>query len=321
MSKKNYLGILAFAMFAMAGAGFVACGGDGDDDEAERENNGSSTAGLLDHDFSTRIKSAGDYRFFYNGNGQVDYIVDGDTRYDFSYRPNKIVQSYKDVEQAVYSVTYNGYGFITRLDVEEVYEDNGKVEVSGSSLFEYSNTGHLLSVNSSAVLKLNGETINVTNTATLTWQNNRLTSAVWETIEKDEKGTTMDGEAYNYTIDLQASDCTNWHHQHAPSISAAYGGGGASEALAFVKLFGYGPQYLPVSCTEIMTYKGSTSEHKTWQFSYGLNDDRSLSYCTVDNKRWNYGYEHLATDTRAETSENATQGRRHFRMFRTVHSR
>ena len=60
---------------------------------------------------------------------------------------------------------------------------------------------------------------------------------------------------------------------------------------------------------------GSTTK----RFSYGFNDDGSISYCTVNSNRYNYSYESLSTETRSTTTKDINSRRRHLLLFFSTH--
>ena len=311
--------MLAITMATMLGLGVTSCGDD-DDDEAGG-GGGNNHAGVLDHDFSKRVKSVGNYTFYYKDNGQVDYITDGNTRYDFSYNPNKIIESYRGEEEAIYTVSYNGLGYITKMEVKETFEEDGLVEITASSTLSYDNRGHLVSIKGSSSQKYQGATRTGSGTVTLKWQNNRLVSAIWITNEQDpEGGNSSYSETYNYTYADNINDYHNLHHQYAPSLEDAYGDE-PDDALAFVGLLGTGSLYLPESCTSEWSETGGTragdSDYgsSTERFSYGFNEDGSISFCNVNGRSYNYSYEYLSNETRSAKDDSLDKERKHFRIL------
>ena len=95
--------IMAVLTIAMMSFGFEACSGDDDEGSA------SLSAGVLDKDSGLRLKKVGSYSFFFNDNGQLDYLTDGSNiKYDFSYNPDKIVYSSQNKEEYVISDTWRG---------------------------------------------------------------------------------------------------------------------------------------------------------------------------------------------------------------------
>ena len=315
--KKNYLlTVLSVLLMTVLSICFVSCG---DDDDANSD--GPSTAGVLDKDTNIRVKSVDNYTFYYNDKGQIDYITEGNSRYDFSYNPNKIVMSYRGEVEAEYTVSYNTLGYITRIGGSETFQEDGTVEINGSASLNYDSSGHLTSVNGSSTEKYKGVTTKSTGTATLKWQNNRLISAIWESTEQEEEGTITYTEQYDYDYANNINDYYNKHHQYAPSLEGAYGDD-PEEAFAFVGLLGKGPLYLPSTCTESWNEKtrASDSGSNTERFSYGFNDDGSIMYCNVNSSRYYYSYEYL-TETRSAVEGYKDMGRRHFRILFPCHRR
>lgn len=106
MKKKDFIwSLLTIVMIAMLSLGLSSCGEDDDD-----AGGGSmpKSAGVLDKDSNKRVKSIGNYSFYYNDNGQIDYITEGNTRYDFSYctvNSNRYNYSYESLSTETRSTT------------------------------------------------------------------------------------------------------------------------------------------------------------------------------------------------------------------------
>lgn len=322
MKKKDYnWSLLTIVMMAMLSLGLSSCGGDDDDAGG---GSAPTSAGVLDKDSNKRVKSIGNYNFYYNDNGQINYITEGNTRYDFSYNPNKIVQTHRGEEEAVYTISYNGLGFITHLDAQMEFQEDGKVHITGSSTLSYDGTGHLISIKSSSTQNYQGKTKTTTVTATMTWQNSKLMSTLWEeSTQQDGQSTSYYTDTYNYEYAHEINDYHNKHHQYAPSLEGVYGDE-PTDAFAFVKLLGYGPLYLPIQCVHTWdesTTRAADSGSTTKRFSYGFNDDGSISYCTVNNNRYNYSYESLSTETRSTMPKDINSRRRYLLLFFSTHER
>ena len=313
MSYTHLSYILTMSLVIMLG--FSSCSKSDDDGEG----GGSTSAGVLDKDSNKRIKTVGRYAFFYNEKGQIDYITYVNRRYSFSYTPNKIIMTHNGEEEAVYSVTYNSQGYISRMEVQEEFDEGGILEGTGSSTLSYDNSGHLVSVKGSSTQTYKGKTRKGSGTVTLNWKNNRLTSAEWTTTEEDDEyGTRIFTDAYDYNYADNINDFHNIHHQYAPSLSGAYGDD-PDEALAFVGLLGRGSLYLPTSCTktwyETAKTRADDSGSSTERFSYGFNGDGSINYCNVNNTHYNYSYEDHPAGTRSISLNDSDNGHKLFRLF------
>ena len=119
MKKKNFLwSMMALTVAAVLSVGFTACGGDDDDEGGSGGGSGSpkSGVGVLDKKSGLRLKSVGDYTYYYNNKGLIDYIADKSDRYEFSYNPNKIyvVDNYDKDDESL-SVSYNGSGYLSAI--------------------------------------------------------------------------------------------------------------------------------------------------------------------------------------------------------------
>lgn len=278
MMKKYLLKLFTIMVVTTMGCGFVSCGDDDDD-------NGTPAPDVSDKDSSKSVKSMGDYIVFYKDNGLVDHVTDGDLRCDFSYNPNKMVQSYNGKEEVVITFSQNSLGFVTQVEVNRKNEEEG---MTGSSTIDYDASGHLVSVKGLFTRNNKSRSEQSTETLTLTWQDDKLMSAVWETDGTDMGFTYHNLETYEYEYAKNLNDYYNKYRQYAPSLRGAYGDG-IDEVLAIIKKFGNGPLYLPVSCTHTWNengHKGSETE----SYSYGFNDDGSISYCSVNDHRYDYSY-------------------------------
>ena len=278
MMKKYFLKLFTIMVVTTMGCGFVSCGDDDDD-------NGTSASDASDKDSTKRVKSVGDCVFSYKDNGLVDYITIGDLRCDFSYNPNKMVQSYNGKEEAVASFSQNSLGFITQVEVNSKNEEEA---MTGSTTIGYDGSGHLVSMKGLFTRNNKGSSEQFTETLTLTWQDDKLMSAVWETEGTDMGYPYHYLETYEYEYAKNLNDYYNKYRQYAPSLIGAYGDG-IDEVLAIIKKLGNGPLYLPVSCTHTDNESGY-KRSETEQYSYGFNDDGSISYCSVNDRRYVYSY-------------------------------
>ena len=106
MKKRYFWSILAIMMVSMLSVGLVSCGGD-DDGSSSGGGDASTNVGKLDKDFNKRIKSVGNIYYYYKDNGLLDYIVNGNHRYDFTYNPNTIVETRNGKDKTVWDILPN----------------------------------------------------------------------------------------------------------------------------------------------------------------------------------------------------------------------
>lgn len=296
---KKYFAMMALAAMSLC---VFSCG---DDDESEGGGSGGGSgnaiknAGVLDHNPNSRLTRAGDYYFFYDSKGRVDYITEyGKPEMTFEYNPNRIIGGESDYEE-VASVSYNGNGYLTSLksNYEWVESKGTKYEEtitgSGTVTFTYDGSGHLTGATSTSKEKIvrDDKTRNYDANVkvTVTWKSNMLVQVMMKgtETEKDDEGIEKESwtETWNYTYDQEdLIDNTNKHHQYVHSVTDWIDD---FECLAFVGIFGRGPLYLPTAatCTEVDIYDDETEEEeRSYTYRYTFNDDESVNTCMVTRK-------------------------------------
>lgn len=285
--------IMAVLTIAMMSFGFEACSGDDDEGSA------SLSAGVLDKDSGLRLKKVGSYSFFFNDNGQLDYLTDGSNiKYDFSYNPDKIVYSSQNKEEYVISVSYNKFGYITSVSTTSNNKDGFSLK-SNSSCF-YDGNGHIVS--SSAYGEESetqaGTTYNArwTTNGTCTWKDDLLVRVEYtENYETDDGYTETTTETWTFTYDEDLNN--NPLCQWAPSFEKYLGS--FEIAIAYVGLMGTGPRALPTSAKHHSDnyYNGkSHTTDESYTYRYGFNTDGSISYAYVNNSRYNFSYDYAKTE-------------------------
>lgn len=303
MKKRYFWSILAIMMVSMLSVGLVSCGGD-DDGSSSGGGDASTNVGKLDKDFNKRIKSVGNIYYYYKDNGLLDYIVNGNHRYDFTYNPNTIVETRNGKDKITYNVSYDGLGHITKFEFTKVYEEGKNTEKFTCSTTLTYNSEHLTNISSYSNSEVNGVKGYETISTALNWKNNLLMSVVCDETEQeegDEKASYR--ETYTYSYDnANINDYHNKHHQYTPSIvkflGDELGDDDLARPLAYVGLLGSGPLYLPVSSEDtdedINTNDSNPYYRKyTRNFKYGFNSDGSVNYTNVDGSRTNFTYEDI----------------------------
>lgn len=280
-----------------------------DDDEGVA----STSAGVIEGVAKVRVTQAetqfGNYHFYYDDNGQIDHILNGNYKgYRFTYNPNKVIwyENESGEEDDEVSISYNSRGYVQKLEASSERKDGlSSWAGSGTSSYSYDGAGHLTKISSSwnENETEDGETILYTTntTTTFTWQNDMLLSIALEEIEKKNGEATWTHTStitYDYQSD-NIEDYYNQYLQYAPSISKrleGMGDGELEEALAYIGLMGKGPQYLPISSKEEWVEIGNgrtrTGSPST-TFSYGFNKDGTLSYTMVNGRRYTISYSPL----------------------------
>ena len=304
MKKKNFLwSMMALTVAAVLSVGFTACGGDDDDEGGSGGGSGSpkSGVGILDKKSGLRLKSVGDYTYYYNNKGLIDYIADKSDRYEFSYNPNKIyvVDNYDKDDESL-SVSYNGSGYLSALSYSlEKEETEGLWSESAKANYSYDGSGHLTKIAGSGkeIGTDDGERITYTWTFsyTFTWRNNKLMQVVWTETEIE------DGESYpeteTYTFQYENNDYQNAYCQWAPSIARALED--FEECLAFVGLLGVGPTMLPSSGERYEEYYSGgkkQTETKEYTFTYRFNSDGSINTATVNSSSYKFAYDYAGDE-------------------------
>lgn len=288
MKKFYFLSLLLLGGFVLG-----SCGDDDDDNGG-----GNSSAGVIDSKLGIRLKSLGDYRFYYTDSGRLDYVSEGsyDRCYEFDYSSNTIAIAGEGDDNELASVSYNGSGYITSIkDTYSKKDEYYDYMQTGTASLSYDG-GHLtkISINSKETGIEDGEQYTETASATFTfsWKNNRLTAVDYKYNEKSSRHEYSGTEWYRYDY-TDADDNENIYMQYAPSITRW--GEDIWEVLAFVGLLGNGPKVLPSVCEYGYTdYEDGEldEEHESSKsYRYRFNADGTIATCYVGNQSYNYTYE------------------------------
>ena len=316
--RNNSLLVLAFA--TLLSAGFVACGDD-DDDVAPGQGTPSSGTGQLSS--GLRVTRVGDYTFEYDSEGRLTRVSEGNYySYKFSYNPNKITEEYYGDDEESYSVGYNSNGYMSSLSYEYVDGDESE---SGRASFSYDGEGHLIKITTTA--KESGYDYDGPyssfdeGTLNLIWKDGRLTNVVDKYSWKDSDGDSGN-ETDTWTYDFGNNVLENKYLQFPPSILRSiiedY------DFLGYVGILGNGPKYLPSSAKYVEVENGDVVEEHSYSYSYGFNNDGSLSYCISDGSRYGYSYESQESVRKAPAlalPQNFGQGENMTRSLRNLFRR
>lgn len=280
--------MMVVMMFAMAATvSLVSCGGDDD----EEGGSASTTAGVFDKSSGLRLSRYGYVYYDYDTNGRLSEISGGSFGfYRFSYNPNKITSYYNNEVRCVMDVSYNGSGYITRINYSY---NNG---TGGSNSYSYDKGGHLTKITSTSTDTEHdgGVEYNITSdeTTTFTWSNNLLTRANWVCKETGgSDGTVTDTEDYIFNYD---GDYDNPFRQWTPSLTVIIMGFETDfeECVALVGLFGIGPVELPSSCSESDV---DTRYNDTFRYTYNNNGTVNTTY--INGSGYSFSYDYVGSDS------------------------
>lgn len=328
-NMKSYRSILSIIMVTMLGVGFVACSDDDDDDGGR----GSNSVGVLDKSSGLRITSAGGYNYVYNDNGQLLYILSGNScRYEFS-TPNKAIHiddgDYDEAE--TYTIGYNGSGYVSKVSSKSRWEDadydEWEEETEEGSL-SYDGSGHLTKMIGTykETGYEDGDKYSESGTTTynLIWSNNLLQKVEFKDEGRNEYGSYKDVETFILSYDNDAmTNYTNRYLQYAYFIDEFLTEG--MERFCYVGLLGKGPAFLPskIDYEEKEEYYDESGKKRSYDYSgsynyrYGFNSDGSISYDYRGSNRHTYSYDHVETGgngsstiTRTDFNSNSTTSRR-----------
>ncbi|MCH5303117.1 MAG: hypothetical protein J1E77_09780 [Prevotella sp.] len=326
MTKSLRLFGVSFFVSAMA-LGFVACGGS--DDEDLSDGVVSSMAGLLDKESGLRVKKAGDYTYNYSDNGRIQSATAGSyTSFQFGYNPNYL--SFQETwqgeveDEGYYRLVYNVAGLLAGMTYSsDGIDDNGYRETNDSEATVAYSGGRIskVSITGSGSYYEDGYRITWTATGmlTFTWANSRLVKVTWERDQRQADERYHSTEEWNYDYN---DGVGNAYLQYTPSLTLAIEED--MDIFAYVGLLGEGSAQLPSSATYseevILSAKEEYTSEKSYNFRYGFNKNGSVSYTYVDSNRYDFKYDYA--DTRAaaqeESQEQATKGKRPFRLFQPL---
>ena len=307
LMKRLYWKTMTMSLAIAVGSGLMACGGD--DGNEGGSPGGASGSGVIKTDNSSiRLSQVGRYRFYYDEKGRIERVTeDNDDEYLFGYNPNTV--SGVVLGEGSLNVSYNSSGYITKISGSYTYDEHDEAgTVSGTVNYSYDGSGHLVGVSGNGTENgtYGGEKRNYkTNySSTLKWGNNLLnssTSRYSEVVTKEKETKNYEEEishSFNYN-ESRREDYLNAYLQWTPGIGEVMDEC-ASEPLAYIGLFGKGPQYLPESCS----YRGYDNDddwesHSTLNYSYSFNADGTVSRAYDGHSYRQFSYSIINDDTRA----------------------
>lgn len=277
-------------MFLFVGTSMCVLQACSDDDE---ESGGSlnTDVGEVVAGSGEKLLSAGDYNFYYSEDGKIKYATDDWTLYEFS--SNQLIcyedYDYGETDKSVTSLSYNGEGYISKMHLSEVWDEEGeRGSYSSTSNLAYDGEGHLtkVTVKYSGEYAYDGETERESGTSTinLTWDDGCLVK--YEYVASDNEGWTNKETA---TFDYEDGEYANEHKQYATFADDLFGD--EATVCAYIGLFGKGPDYLPakVELEEVEIYDGEEeySYDYTAYYAYSFNDDGTIR--RVNSDYFTYG--------------------------------
>lgn len=289
------------------GVCIVSCSDD--DDQETRQ----YLHGVLDKASGLRVRSVGDYTYYYADNGRITSVCDDDRSdsYVFKYNPDRIIYFSDGEEDETYTVGYNGSGHLTNLSESW----NGSWEdYSMQCTLSYDGDGHLTKISGS------GTEIGIerqeryknewTFVYTLSWRNNKLMSCVYNSnVYHSKDGAYTDTDTWIFSYDDDSIE--NVYRQWTPSLACGLDGDEIGLWL-YAGLMGVGPTMLPTSVEETnICYEDGESDtlNNSYTYRYGFNDNGSVSYLTIKDKD-KYGDEERYDFTYDYAGDNSDKGTR-----------
>lgn len=271
-----------FALCAML-VPAVSCSKDDDGPDGGGSGSGGQYAGNavvdIDGEKITEISIYSDeYTIKYDSEGRVSEITSryGDN-FKINYSDNTYTSAYDDESG---TISFNADGYISQMTASWEGSDGDWYEKGqGNATFNYTN-GYLTSC---SITSSGSETDLEDNTTeswdestkgTLTWTDGKLTFAKFDNLDHESDGD-VDQWTNQYTYAY--STTPNKYNQfpvymfNRMDIESDF-----ADILAGLGLFGKGPSYFPVSCTETQIEEGSPNWDYTTYFSYDLNSNGSI---------------------------------------------
>lgn len=318
--KKNifFVGLLAVMLLAVPTLALTSCGGD---DEVGG-GSGSTTTGVVDPKSGLRLASYDDpsyasYTYQYTDDGKLAKICGPSESYEFSYAPNKVTGTSGDegeIKDMTCSLSYNGSGYITALDMSWDIYINERKDLSGSekATLSYDGSGHLIKATSTYIERGTNDDETYSSaeswTGVFTWTNNRLEKVV-------TKWKSDDGESESATITFEYDGgYTNPYRQWSPSLTDVVMGSFLSLS-AYVGLLGVGPTELPSSSDVEWIWSESDEVDTEYAiFDYTFDREGALGYSYINGERYSFGYDYTdSKETRTAVNISNELVKRHAR--------
>lgn len=312
-SLVNKSNLLTLALATLTCVGFNSCSSD---DNGGNDDGGSSTgenAGKVTTEDGSQllITRVGDTKFTYNSAGKLSKVEDDGNNYTVTYNPLTFTDkgsNYSDV----YKVSLNGAGYASKMETSYTYTSSEESEEQAATItFSYDGSGHLTKISGTATYSDYEDGKKVSDKSTmscsLNWSSNKLTSYSYKAQSSDAS------YAEEITFRYDAEDgYANTLHQFASS----YWGESFFDDVTFLSylgLLGKGGDYLPTSCTKIITSTteedGAQGHATTIPFSYSFNSDGSLNYEIHNGSRIRYEYNAVSTSDEDESADAQVKSR------------
>lgn len=288
MTNIKYLQRFFIALFVgFSMCSIQACSDDDDDDD----NGGGGSTGTLSTNVGEivqgsgkKLLSVGEYKFYYTSDGKIKYATEWSSYHEFS--SNQVISHYGEEDIETISFSFNGNGFISKMQESGSYEDeNEKDTYSSTSDLTYDGEGHLTRITGKNFEEYtyDGETERTEGTLTinLTWDNGLLTK--YEYAGSDDDGWTYRESA---TFDYGDRVYENRHKQYATFVD--YLLGDAASICAYIGLFGAGPDYLPVKMNLVCVEEWEDEEYTdnynyNYSYTYEFNEDGTIRRANSDD--------------------------------------
>lgn len=291
--------IANFFMATMLCVNLSSCG----DDSDGLSSNPLSTLTDINGE-RVKLTSVGGICFGYDENGNLESVSDSDETYYIE--GNKIDMNYEG-EDGAYNINFslNAAGFITKINMScDLKYGSYYDKQNFTYTFEYDSNGQMIKTKANGSGKWNygdgdSGSAEAEGTGKLTWLDGKL-------IKYESEGVTSgyeDGEQYNdvekVIVNYEYGTLANPIRQNPVAISDMCNG----EMFSFfgcVGLFGVGPAYFPVSCSQ--TFTGDWPEYNNYNFSYILNDNGTIRVEYYNNRPIYYYYESQMADEQSVKS-------------------
>lgn len=307
MKKLKFVSMmLALAICSVV---FVSCS----DDDEDGGGSGAPTvnAGTLTTNTGEKVKVTGvyDYDFTYDKDGLLSSIANTYSKIDISYNPCKMIYDLLlDEEQTEYNVTFNGFGYISKICFN--YKDKYTTS-SGYVDLAYDGSGHLIRIagNENGIEKDVNESYKFTTTAVRTyqWKNDNL-----QTTTSNENWTSSDGDKGEYKCEYTFSyDDAIKNTVSQFSYLQSYPFVISDELLGYVifaGMLGKPSAYFPTSAVSVDYEEGEKYTNNLSSF-YDMNNDGTIAteYFYENGLRQTINYNYGSVNETSASSAKAIQ--------------